>query len=80
MNGEIRLLDEGVWPDPAHEGFFLDQLTVAPDENKQDINGLPGERHKLASAEEKVLRTVKAEAAEVPLEIFGPNHEDKPRI
>jgi hypothetical protein len=53
---------------------------LAPDENKQDINGLPGERHKLAAAEEKVLRTVKAEAAEVPLEIFGPNHEDEPRI
>ena len=75
MNGQIRFLDEGIGPDAAHERVLFHQMAMIFEEHYEDIDGLPRERDKLAFAKEQVLRTVEAEAAELPLEIFGPSHE-----
>jgi hypothetical protein len=76
VDGEVGLLDEGVGPAAAHEGFFFDQLAVALEED----DGLAGKGHELPLAKKEVLGAVEAEAAELPLEMIGPSHGAKPRI
>jgi len=48
VDGEVRLLDEGVGPHPAHQLFFGDHAAVVFDQRQEDAENFRRQRHRLA--------------------------------
>src|SRR6185312_7327745 len=63
--GEVALLDKRVGPDGFHQVVFADGFVLVLHEDEQDLEGLPGERDRLAIAEQNLAFRIEAKGAEV---------------
>jgi hypothetical protein len=76
VNGQVRLFDKRVGPNPAHELFLLHQLAVAFEQYNQDIDSLAGKRRNFPIPKQQMLRPIEKKGAEPPLLSFWPIHGD----
>ena len=65
LKREVRLVDEGVWPQRGHEFLLGERITGLLDEKHQEVQGLRREWQDLPRSSERALREVQTVRAEL---------------
>lgn len=62
---QVRLFDEGVGPELAHQLVFGDDLAIIPEQDEESLENLWSDRDRSAPAQQELLLRVDPEFAEL---------------
>ena len=80
VDREIRFLHEGIRPYPVHKIIFFNELSMALDQDQQNIDGLAGHRNQFSIPKKETLRSVQPKGSEFPPNVFWSIHGVEMRI